>query len=200
MISLNSVETYIDEENNCYGSFVVEPLEAGQGITLGNALRRTMLSDILGCAITGVRINNVKHEFATIEGVREDILEILLNLKEIIFKSSFTASKKEFSSTRFHGYLHVQGPGIITASNFQLPKGVLTIMNPNQYICTLVEDVELYLEIDIEYGTGYRLVEEMRKKSGIEPFYPSRPSTLLVDGVFMPIRRVNYKVKLIHDS
>ncbi len=94
MSTLTCIETYIDNEQNSFGSFVIEPLEIGQGITLGNALRRTLLSDLTGYSITGVRINNLKHEFATIEGVREDILEILLNVQDIIFKCSLQFNKQ----------------------------------------------------------------------------------------------------------
>ena len=87
MSTLNCIETYINKEKNYYGSFIIEPLEIGQGITVGNALRRTLLSDLTGFAITGVRINDLKHEFALVEGLREDILEVLLNLKEIILRA-----------------------------------------------------------------------------------------------------------------
>jgi len=94
MSTLTCIETYIDNEQNHYGCFIIEPLESGQGITLGNALRRTLLSDLTGFSITGVRINDLKHEFSIVEGLREDILEILLNLKEIIFKCSFPLKQK----------------------------------------------------------------------------------------------------------
>lgn len=198
MISLTCIESYIDKENNCYGSFLIEPLDVGQGITLGNALRRTLLSDLVGYGITGVRINNVKHEFITIRGLREDILEILLNLKEIVFKASFSSIQKE--KFHFKGFLNVQGPLIVTAGLLKLPKKELTILNPTQYICTIVEDMEFYLEIDIDAGIGYQLTEEKKRKNITEKFSPSRPSTLLVDGIFLPIRTVNYKVKLIHDT
>ena len=87
MSTLNCIESYIDQEKNYYACFLIEPLEVGQGITLGNALRRTLLSDLSGFAITGVRMNDVKHEFSALEGVREDVLEILLNLKEVVFPS-----------------------------------------------------------------------------------------------------------------
>ena len=89
MSTLNCIETYIDKEQNYYGCFLIEPLETGQGITIGNALRRTLLSDLTGYSITGVRINNLKHEFSVVKGLREDILEVLLNLKEVIFKRFF---------------------------------------------------------------------------------------------------------------
>ena len=85
MTTINCIENYIDKERNHYGSFLIEPLDIGQGITLGNALRRTLLSDLTAFSITGVRVNNLKHEFSVVEGLREDVLEVLLNLKEVIF-------------------------------------------------------------------------------------------------------------------
>ena len=197
MSTLTCIETRIDASKNHYGCFVIEPLEAGHGITLGNALRRTLLSDLAGFAITGVRINDLKHEFATVEGLREDVLEIILNLKEIVFQSSFFVKSKK---KKLKGFLNVQGPMIVTAGMFQLPKGLLKILNPDQYICTLVNSSEFYLEIDLEQGVGYRLTEEIRKKKRIDQFHPHSPSTLLVDALFMPIRQVNYKIKLIHDT
>ena len=204
MSTLNCIENYIDSKKNSYACFVIEPLETGQAITLGNALRRTLLSDISGFAITGARINNLKHEFSAIPGLREDVLEILLNLKEIVFQPTFLVKEKQKKSwnqtIRFKGFLKVKGPLVVTAGMFSLPKNVLKIINPDQYICTLVRDREFYLEIDIENGVGYRLTEEVRKKNILEEFRPSRPSTLLVDALFMPIRKVNYKVKLIHDT
>jgi DNA-directed RNA polymerase subunit alpha len=204
MSALTCIETYIDIEKNYYGCFLIEPLETGQGITLGNALRRTLLSDLSGFAVTGARINNVKHEFSTVEGLREDILEILLNLKEIIFQSSFYSKDRirelGLQNFRMKGFLNVKGPLIVTAGMFNLPKNILKIINPSQYICTLVTQDEFFLEIDIENGVGYKLTEETRKKNIIEKFQVSKPSTLLVDSLFMPIKRVNYKIKLIHDT
>ena len=200
MSTLTCIENYTDQEKSHYGCFIIEPLEAGQGITLGNALRRTLLSDLSGFAIVGVRINNVKHEFASIPGLREDILEVLLNLKEIVFKTAFSYKDKNFSPT-LKGFLNVKGPCILTASMFQLPKNILQIINPNQYIATMVNTSELYIEIDIENGKGYRLTEESREKKIEDQISSQRKgSTLLVDALFMPIRRVNYKIKLIHDT
>ena len=199
MNKLTSIESYIDTDQNHYGSFLIEPLEIGQGITLGNALRRTLLSDLSGFAITGLRINNLKHEFAIIEGLREDILEVLLNLKELVFKSSFFLKEKE-QTLKLKGYLNVRGPLIITAGMFHLPKDSVKILNPNQYICTLIDDSELYMEIDIENGKGYRLIEQNEKQSIEDKFLPTKPSTLMIDAIFMPIKKVNYKIKLIHDT
>jgi DNA-directed RNA polymerase subunit alpha len=110
MSTLSCIETYKDKEQNIYGCFLIEPLEVGQGITLGNALRRTLLSDLTSLAITGIRVNNLKHEFASIQGIREDVLEIILNLKEIVFKNSFhskTLENVDFSRCQFLSDLHI---------------------------------------------------------------------------------------------
>lgn len=198
MTNLTCIETYIDKEKNHYGCFVIEPLEIGQGITLGNAIRRTLLSDLTGFSIIGVRINNLKHEFATIPGLREDVLEIILNLKEIIFKTSSSFQHKNLP-TKLKGFLNVKGPIIITAGMFQLPENIIQILNINQYIGTIVDTSEFYLEIDIENGKGYKLTEETRKKN-IQQKMTKKPSTILVDALFMPIKKANYKTKLIHDT
>lgn len=200
MSTLTCIETFIDAEENNFGCFLIEPLEIGQGITLGNALRRTLLSDLTGYSITGIRINNLKHEFATVTGLREDILEVLLNLKDVNFKSSFKFDQQNLNNNKIIGFLNVKGPLIVTAGMLNLPKDILKIINPNQYICTITDNSDFYLEIDIEKGKGYRLVEEMRKKSKQEKVKNKRPSTLLVDAIFMPVKKVNYKIKLINDT
>jgi len=197
MSTLTCLETFIDKDQNNYGSFLIEPLETGHGITLGNALRRTLLSDLTGYSISGLRINDIKHEFASVEGLREDILEIILNLKEIVFK---TSSQSPLETSMYKGYLNVKGPIIVTAGMFKLPKNLLKILNPNQYICTITDTSEFYLEIDIEKGKGYRLSDETRKKRVKEKIFNSKPTTILVDALFMPVKKVNYKIKLIHDT
>ena len=199
MNKLACIENYIDKNKNHYGCFIIEPLELGQGITLGNTLRRTLLSDLTGFAVTGVRINNLKHEFSIVEGLREDILEILLNLKEVILKGSFSSKEK---TTRLvtKGFLNVKGPLIVTAGMFKLPKNMFKIINPNQYICTIIDDSELYLEIDIENGKGYKLADENFKYKVQEKILVNKPATLIIDALFVPIKKVNYKIKLIHDT
>jgi DNA-directed RNA polymerase subunit alpha len=112
MSTLTCIEIHLDKEKNYFGSFLIEPLETGQGITLGNALRRTLLSDLSGFSITGIRINDLKHEFSTIEGVREDVLEIILNIKEIVLKGSIDQP--------ILGRLKVDGPKIITAGLIEI--------------------------------------------------------------------------------
>jgi len=200
MSTINCVESFIDNEKNHYSCFLIEPLEAGQGITLGNALRRTLLADLSSYAITGVRINNSQHEFEAIPGVREDILEILLNLKEIVFQTSFSLPLTFQSFPFFLGKINVQGPTIITAGMFVLPKDKIRILNPNQYICTVLHSTFVSLEVDIEYGTGYQLTEEKEDDIAANIFFPEQPRTLYLDTLFNPIRKVNYKIKLIHDT
>jgi DNA-directed RNA polymerase subunit alpha len=199
MSTLSCIETYIDESQNYYGSFLIEPLEAGQGITLGNAIRRTLLSDLTSYAITSVRVNDLKHEFSVIEGAREDVLEILLNLKEIIIKQNHTFNTQN-EDLKLIGFINVKGPVIVTASMFQLPENTVQILNLSHYICTIVDNSEFYLEVDIERGKGYKLTEEIRRKNLEEKFISVKPTTLLVDAIFMPVRKVNYKIKLIHDT
>ena len=201
MIKLNLTINPIKSLDSNLNSFIIEPLNIGQGITLGNSLRRILLSDITGFSLTGTRINNIKHEFSLLQGIREDILEIILNLKDIIVKPSFIflnqINKFNNSFSKLKGYLNIKGPSIVTAGLFKLPKDIISILNPNQYICTIVDDSELYMEIDIESGKGYKLVNYQNINNNI---LNNTPSTLLIDAVFSPIKRVNFKVKLITDS
>jgi DNA-directed RNA polymerase subunit alpha len=198
MTKLTCIENFIDKEENQYGCFLIEPLEIGQGITLGNSLRRTLLSDLTSYAITGVRINDLTHEFSVIEGLREDVLEVLFNLKEIIFKPSFYSKQKE---KKFKAFLNVQGPIIVTAGMFMLPRDLAIILNPRHYICTITDSSQLYLELDIELGKGYKLLHEKAIENIPENnTIGLRASTLLLDSIFMPVKRVNYKIKLIHDT
>lgn len=202
MINLTCIESYIDKEQNHSGCFLIEPLDMGQGITLGNSLRRTLLSDIPGLTITGTRINNIKHEFSILEGLREDPLEIISNLKEIVLKENLLVKDKK-KTLKTTAFLHEKGPKILTAGLFKLPNEKLKILNPNQYLCTILNGSEFYCEIDIENGKGYKILEESRQK--LKNQYLSRlkkmkPSTLLVDANFTPIKKVNFKIKLIHDN
>lgn len=204
MSTLTCIENYITQEKQHFSSFVIEPLEIGQGITLGTALRRILLSDLTGCSITGARINDIEHEFETIEGLREDTLEVLLNLKQIVFRSSFSSFNslgEKMNKKKVKGVLNVKGPLVVTAGMFYLPKNTLKIINPTQYICTLISPREFYLEIDIEKGKGYKLSEELRKETEVQNLEDnSKGKTLIIDALFMPIKKVNYKIKLIHDT
>ncbi|MGC9525537.1 MAG: DNA-directed RNA polymerase subunit alpha [Limnospira sp.] len=181
---IECIESSMDTDRSQYGKFVLGPLERGQGITVGNALRRVLLSNLEGAAITAVRIAGVNHEFATIEGVREDVLEILLNLKEVVLKS--------YSYQKQIGRLLVQGPATVTAGHFDLPSEA-EVVDKNQYIATLSPGSTLEMECQIEKGTGYRAVERGRDESSALDF-------LQIDSVFMPVRKVNYTVEDARDG
>jgi DNA-directed RNA polymerase subunit alpha len=176
---IECLESKVEKNQSQYSKFVLEPLERGQGTTVGNALRRVLLSNLEGAAVTSVRIAGVNHEFATIPGVREDVLEILLNMKEIVLKS--------YTSQPQIGRLLLQGPGIATAERFDLPSEVEAV-NPNQYVATLAEGARLEMEFRIEKGKGYRSVDKSREESAALDF-------LQIDAVFMPVYKVNYSVE-----
>lgn len=184
MITFTCVENYIvDSANEHYGCFLIESFNAGQSLTVANALRRTLLSDIIGTAITGVRLNNIKHEFSAITGVREDVLEILLNLKQIVFKSTLLNSST--------AHLKANGPSIVTASQFNFSNSLI-LKNPTQYIATVLESSTLEMEIVIEQGKGYKIFDE-RKHLTDSDF-------LVIDANFSPIKKVNYKIKAIPEN
>ena len=167
----------------CHGQFVINALKPGQGITIGNQLRRVLLGDLGGMAISAVRIAGVTHEFSTIPGVREDILEILLNLKGIVLKSK---TKK----TQF-GRLKIQGPNVVTADSIELTDD-LKIINPNHYIATLSTSSILEIEFKFEYGTGYKLASQT--------FLEEDENYLQLDTIFMPVQKVDFKIENVYDS
>jgi len=176
---IECVESKTLNNNSQYSRFVLEPLERGQGTTVGNALRRILLANLEGAAVTAVRIAGVSHEFATIQGVREDVLEIMLNLKEVILKS--------YTSQPQIGRVMITGPGTVRAAQFDLPSEV-EIVDPGQYIATLAEGAKLEMEFRIEKGQGYRAVERGRDDGVAVDF-------LQIDAVFMPVKKVNYTVE-----
>ena len=167
----------------CHGQFLINQLKPGQGITIGNQLRRVLLGDLGGMAISAVRIAGVTHEFSTIPGVREDILEILLNLKGIVLKSK--TEKTQF------GRLKIQGPNVVTADSIQLPDD-LKIINPNHYIATLSTSSILEIEFKFEYGTGYKLASQT--------FLEEDENYLQLDTIFMPVQKVDFKIENVYDS
>ncbi len=173
------VESKTERDQSQNSRFVIEPLERGQGITLGNALRRVLLSNLEGAAVTAVRIAGVNHEFATIPGVREDVLDILLNMKKVVLKSH--------SSQPQIGRLLAQGPATVTVDQFDLPSEV-ELVDPNQYVATLSAGSTLEMEFRIERGKGYRTVERGRDETAALDF-------LQIDSLFMPVRKVNYIVE-----
>lgn len=171
------------ESGQMYGQFLIDSLSSGQGITIGNLLRRVLLGDLKGTAITGVRIAGVKDEFSLISGVREDILEILLNLKGIVLKS-------EIVSRQF-GRLRVHGPAVITASSLELPTEI-EIINPNHYIATISSSNIVEIEFKIESGTKYRLANEL--------FSDKFEDFIETDAIFMPVQKVDFKVENVYDN
>ena len=167
----------------CHGQFIINSLKTGQGITIGNQLRRVLLGDLGGIAISSVRIAGITHEFSTIPGVREDILEILLNLKGIVLKT-------KTKTTQF-GRLKIQGPRVITAGLIQLPSD-LEIVNPNHYIATISTSNILEIELKFEYGTGYRLASQS--------FSEEDENYLQLDTIFMPVQKVDFKIENVYDT
>ena len=182
-ISIKYLKSEKLQSNACYGQFVINSLQTGQGITIGNQLRRVLLGDLGGIAVSAVRIAGVTHEFSTIPGVREDILEILLNLKGIVLKSN--TESPEF------GRLKIQGPSVVTANLIQLPPG-LEIVNPNHYIATISTSNILEIEFKFEYGTGYKLASQT--------FSDEDENYLQLDTIFMPVQKVDFKIENIYDK
>ena len=163
-----------------YGKFVVTPLERGYGTTLGNSLRRILLSSLPGAAVTSIQIEGVQHEFSTIPGVKEDVTEIILNLKKL--------SLKLHANTQKTVYIEAKGEGVITAADIKIDDEV-EIFNPDLHIATLNEDARLYMEITISRGRGY--VSAERNKMNMQPPVGVIP----VDSIYTPVRKVNYTVE-----
>ena len=162
-----------------YGRFEVEPLERGFGTTLGNSLRRVLLSILPGVAVTSVKLEGVLHEFSTIPGVKEDVTEILLNLKGL--------SAKMFVDGPKTVVINKIGPGIVTAGDIKVDPEV-AILNPEMYIATLNEDAHLYMEINLAKGRGYVSADNNK--------LPNHPIGIIpVDSIYTPIRKVNFRVE-----
>jgi DNA-directed RNA polymerase subunit alpha len=171
------------ESGSMYGQFLINSLRPGQGITIGNLLRRVLLSDLEGTTITAVRIAGVRDEFSIIPGIREDILEILLNLKGVVVKS--TTPDVSF------GRLKVKGPAVVTADSIQLPPNI-EIINPNHYIATISTPNVLEIEFKFEHGTGYKLAGQT--------FCDKSEDFLQIDAIFMPIQKVDFKIENVYDN
>lgn len=166
-------------ENGKYGKFVIEPLERGFGTTMGNSLRRVLLSSLPGAAVTAIKIDGIQHEFSTIPGVKEDVTEIILNLKEL--------------SVRLHSdvpktlVLSGNGAGALTAADIT-PDAELQIFNPDLHICTLNEDASLRMEITFEKGRGYNPADKNKR--------PGLPiGTIAIDSIFSPVSKANFSVE-----
>ena len=172
------------EETDSYrtGKFVVEPLDRGYGHTLGNALRRVLLSNLPGAAVIGIMIEGVDHEFSTVKGVKEDVTEIILNLKSLNLKANYTdkALVKE---------LHIQksNAGIVTAADIDVDPEI-DVLNPDLYICTLDEGAKLDMTLYVGKGRGYVVADELKD--------PSRPIGYIpIDAIFTPVKFASYSVE-----
>lgn len=173
------IECVESAEDNTYGKFVVEPLERGYGITLGNSLRRILLSSLPGVAVTSIKIDGVLHEFSTVPGVIEDVTEIILNIKNLSMKLHSDGPKII--------YIDAEGEGPITAGDIKADSDV-EILNPDLHICTLNGDSRFYMEMVINKGRGYVQAEKNKQ--------PGQPIGIIpVDSIYTPVRRVNYTVE-----
>src|SRR6476659_1696532 len=161
------------------GSFAIEPLDRGFGYTFGNSLRRVLLSSLAGAAVTSVRIEGVAHEFSTINGVKEDVTDIVLNLKEVVARMHSEAAEIEVP-------LVATGPGDVTAGDIDLPSGV-EILNPEAHIATLEKKTKLEMYLTVGRGRGYSPAEDNKS--------PDQPIGVIpIDSIFSPIRRAAYRV------
>lgn len=173
----------IEEMDGSYGRFVVEPLERGYGTTLGNSLRRILISSLPGTAVSNVKIDGVVHEFSTIPGVKEDVTEIILNLKELAIKNSGEGNEPKIV------YIDMEGEGEVKASDIKADSDI-EILNPEHHIATLSggANSKLYMEITVQKGRGY-VGADKNKKDG-QPI-----GMLPVDSIFTPVTRVNFLVE-----
>ena len=180
LIKPKNIDIEKETFSNTYGKFFIKPLERGYGITIGNSLRRVLLSSLTGAAVTSVRIEGIYHEFSTIPGVKEDVLEIIHNLRQIR-AILFTDEEKKLS-------LDVKGPLEVKASHFSLD-GEIEIINPDLHLATLDnENTHLKIEVTFLKGRGY--VEAAENKKSDQPI-----GVIPVDSIFTPIKKVNYEVK-----
>ena len=167
-------------EDGSYGKYTVAPLQRGYGTTLGNSLRRMMLSSLEGAAISSIKIENVQHEFSTIPGVKEDVSEIVLNMKQVIIKLYSDGPKTV--------YIEAEGAGELCARDIKTDSDV-EIINGDLHIATLNEDAKLYMEITINKGRGYISAE--KNKAMLQPLIGLIP----VDSIYTPVEKVNYYVE-----
>lgn len=173
------IEIVEQSEDNTYGKFVVEPLERGYGITLGNSLRRILLSSLPGAAVTSVKIEGVLHEFSTVPGVQEDVTDIILNLKNLCLKIHSDEEKVLRVET--------QAEGPVTAGDI-IHDADVEILNPELHLATLDTGSRLFMEITVNKGRGYSSAEKNKKGEHIIGVIP-------IDSIYTPVRKVNYTVE-----
>ena len=174
-----NIECLEVDDNNNYAKFVCEPLERGYGVTIGNSLRRILLSSLTGCALTSVKIEGILHEFSSIPNVVEDVPEIIVNLKNVRLK--FTENEEKVMRINFKGEGEVTAGDIIT-------DGTVEILNPDLHIATVAEGGQLIMELTADMGRGYSPSEKNKK--------PNQDiSVLPIDSIYTPVKKVNYQVK-----
>ena len=179
-LNIKCVDTATNSDGSQYGKFVIDPLERGFGTTIGNALRRVLLSSLEGAAVTSTRIENITHEYTAIPGVLEDVIDVILNLKGLVVK---TDSKEP---QRLE--IDVDKPGPVLASDIQLPAGV-KVVNPDWLICTVADGGSFHAVVNVESGKGYVAHDVPRDVKG------DSIDVLPIDATFMPIKRVSYNVE-----
>jgi len=173
------IECIESPEDDSYGRYVVEPLERGYGTTLGNSLRRILLSSLPGTAVTTVKIATIQHEFSTLPGVKEDVTEIILNIKGLVAKLHSEGAKTV--------YIEASGEGIVTAGDIKADAEV-EILNPDMHIATLSPDGVLSMELTIDHGRGYMSAERNKLAQPIIGVIP-------IDSIYTPVQKVNYTVE-----
>jgi len=161
-----------------YGKFLAEPFEKGYGVTLGNSLRRILLSSIEGAAATSIKIDGVQHEYSTIPGVMESVSEIILNIKKVVFRSHSKVPKTVF--------LKIDKKGVVTAGDIICDE-TIEVVNARQHIATLTQDVHFYLEMEVSKGRGYVPADMNKKEAAV--------GTIPIDSIFTPITKVNFTVE-----
>ena len=182
------IKTEIMSDDGCFGKFVVEPLERGYGTTLGNSLRRILLSSLPGVAVTSIKLDGVLHEFSTVSGVKEDVTEIVLNVKGITAKLFGNSSKTVI--------IDVTGPCNITAGDIKQDSDI-EILNPEHHIATLSANEKFYMELTFDHGRGY--VSQDRNKQlnqqALGPNVTAPLGTIFTDSIYTPVYNVNYTVE-----
>lgn len=179
LIKPNKLNVEAGDDPNCFATVVAEPLERGFGLTLGNALRRILLSSLQGAAVTSIQIDGVLHEFSSIPGVREDVTDIVLNIKRLALRMHGEGPKRI--------RIDADGPGEVTAGKIETGHDI-EILNPDTLICTLDEGAHLSMEMTVENGAGYVSAAQNRPEDAPIGLIP-------IDSVFSPIRKVSYKVE-----
>ncbi len=176
------------EQTQTYGKFVVEPLERGYGVTLGNSLRRVLLSSITGAAVSSIKIDGVQHEFQTIKGVKEDVTELILNLKDLYIRVHTNGAANGVKPEPVTVSLDVKGEGIVTGADVKCPSDV-EVVNPEVYLATLSEDAaHLAMEMTVDSGKGYVLPDKQDKSKQVIGVIP-------IGAAFTPVRKVSFAVE-----